>query len=153
MSEISTKIFEGLRLHVYMDTTGNRTIGYGHNLETKRSEEIFKKLGLNHYRIATGRLSISPEQAEAIFQIDYHDHRKEVLKLVPNFDTHPKLVQDILVDLCFNLGPTGLSKFKNTLKSFIAKDYKDAARGLQNSLWFKQVKSRGVAIVNALESL
>lgn len=58
------------------------------------------------------------------------------------------VLKTVLINMAFNLGPDGLFKFKNTLAYMKAKDYKNAARNMTLSLWYKQVGSRAKELMN-----
>lgn len=147
---INTRKFEGWRDKVYYCTAGYPTIGYGHNLAGGSDANLIK-VGLDK-RVLLAGTRITHAQGEALFVLDMKDVQKWIYKLVPNFDEHPQIIREVLLDLGFNLGQTRLSKFKRTLSAFIRKDYASAATGLESSLWYKQVKTRGVAIVKAVRS-
>ncbi len=149
---IDTRKFEGLRLEPYKDTVGKLTIGYGHNLTTFKSVRNCARIGLDRKAIIENGKAITKDEAEALFKLDYEDARADVKDLVPNIDFMPNIVQDILVDLSFNMGKTTLSQFHNTLGAFKRMDWLAAAKGLRASKWFKQVKSRAITIVTTLES-
>lgn len=148
---IDTRKFEGLRLSAYKDSKGYWTIGYGHNLQGGADRNLLI-LGLSKSALLNGQ-DLTLEQAEALFELDMSDVKHWIVKLVPNFADQPELIQKVLLDLGFNMGQGTLSQFRNTLKAFIKKDYETAANGLENSLWYTQVKSRGVAIVEAVRSV
>ena len=152
MTVIDTRKFEGLRLSTYTDTTGHRTIGYGHNLDGGSDANI-RAVGADPDKLRGKAYQITKNQAEAIFELDMGDVRKDVLTLVPDLDTHPAIVQDILCDLCFNLGLKGLAGFKRTLAAFRARNYRKAGENLRQSLWFRQTKTRAQTIVAVLEGM
>lgn len=148
--QINTREFEGLRLHVYKDSKGIKTVGYGHNLEAGPGSWE-KELGVSHNDLIKGKIDLTLDQAEKLYQHDMSIANKNVRKLVPNYDEMPADVKDILNDLSFNMGLGTLSKFKNTLKAFKAKNWKLAAEGLEHSLWYSQTKSRAKTIVGVLK--
>ena len=61
--------------------------------------------------------------------------------LVPTLDALPADKQLVLVDLVFNMGEHGLSKFVNTLQAVKDQQWKAAASALQDSAWFHEVGS------------
>jgi len=50
--------------------------------------------------------------------------------------------QRVLLDMAFNLGISGLLKFKRTLKAIRAKQYEKAAEMMLDSRWATQVGQR-----------
>lgn len=149
---IDTRVFEGLRLKVYKDTVGKNTIGYGHNLDSSQSRRVIAQAGLDQDDLLAGQV-ITMADAERIYQIDRLTAKLDVIKLVPNLSQMPEIVQDILIDLSFNMGYNVLSTFKNTLSCFNRMDWEGAARGLSNSKWYYQVGNRSRIIVAALRNL
>lgn len=77
----------------------------------------------------------------------------QVPKLVPNFIDQHDVIKAVLVDMCYNMGPKTLATFKNTLRNFIIKDYDQAAKGMEASLWAKQTKSRAKRLVRMVRTL
>lgn len=149
---VDTKQFEGLRLHVYKDSVGKKTIGYGHNLQGGNNQNIVK-LGLSPSSLLEGTLSLTKKQADDLFDLDYSDSKDSVATLIPDIDSMPPLVQNVLVDLCFNMGLGTLSTFHRTLNAFNAKEWGIAANCLQQSLWYRQVGNRSRIICQALRNI
>lgn len=150
---MDTKEFEGLYLSVYKCTEGKRTIGYGHNLEKYGSVSLFKSLGLNHRAIMQGDLDITLAEAELIYKHDHERAVKDAYAVFPRLDTHPKLVQDTIVDILFNIGRTSFKKFVKTIDAINRRDYTSAAHELKNSKWYGQVGRRSKHHVKKLLSL
>ena len=48
-----------------------------------------------------------------------------------------------MVDMAYNLGESGLKKFKNLQKAVVADDHDAIIREMISSLWWKQVGRRG----------
>ena len=48
--------------------------------------------------------------------------------------------------MCFNLGGTGLSKFRNMLQACRQHDWQEMATQMQDSKWFYQVGRRSVEL-------
>lgn len=123
------KQHEGCRLRAYQDTLGVWTIGYGHNLQAK---------------------SISMAAAEQIFADDLKDAEADCMHAFPWYADLTESRQAAMVDLCFNLGLTGLRKFVKFLAAMERGDYETAAIELLDSLWAKQVKSRAFAVADLI---
>lgn len=149
---INTKQFEGLRLHVYTDSVGKATIGYGHNLDGGNSSNL-ERLGLDRIALRNGTIDLTQEEADDLFTLDMDDAIAAVKTLVPDYDSLPTDAQAVLNDLSFNMGIRTLSGFHNTLESINNRDWQAAARGLENSRWYSQVGNRGRIIVQTLRDL
>lgn len=126
------KRHEGLRLKAYRCPAGVWTIGYGHTKNVKDTD------------------SISLIQAEKYLIDDLLIAEKDIRSLVYNYELISPKRQDALVNLCFNLGKTRLSKFGNFLSYVRRSEWASAASALQHSLWFKQVGNRGKDIVKMI---
>lgn len=127
-------IEEGKSNKLYKCPAGYNTIGIGHNLDAK---------------------PISDLAIETIFEDDVDEVIVLLDKYLPWWRDQNEVRQNALIDLGFNLGigPSEedengkLLTFRNTLAAFKRNDFTGAANGLSNSLWYKQVGTRGARIV------
>jgi lysozyme len=133
---------EGIVLEVYLDTEGLHTCGVGHLI--KLGDEEFKK------PVGT---KITEERALELFKQDLAVSIKECEQLFPSLGDYPDPVQRVLVNMTFNLGRPRLSKFKNMIKAVEANDWNEAANQMIDSRWYRQVKSRGVELVELMRSV
>ncbi len=126
---------EGFRDTAYIDSMGNKTIGYGFNL----SLPFFSNIGD----------TITKPEADTILR-DFCS--QEVFLYVPNPDSPtpigiPHLNNNqcaVIADMIYNLGIGQFNSF-TTLKGFLASgDTKSAAADLVGTEWFKQVGLRGI---------
>ena len=60
--------------------------------------------------------------------------------------------KSVLIDMCYNMGWPALSKFKNMFAAIDAEDFEEAARQMMDSKWYRQVKVRGVKLVQAMRT-
>ena len=58
----------------------------------------------------------------------------------------PENIQRVLVNMCFNLGGTRLSKFKNMLKACREHNWDEMAVQMEDSRWFGQVGLRSIEL-------
>lgn len=114
---------EGFKGTPYKDTTGNTTLGYGHNLDAK---------------------PLTKKQAETLMKDDIADARAQAAQL-PYYETLDPTRKDAVTALAYNLGPKGLAGFKKFHEAMAAKDYQTAANELRESTWAKQVGSQRAA--------
>lgn len=129
------KLHEGFRREVYIDTTGNRTIGYGHNLE---------------FDNAFTKTSVSEQEAEELLKQDIQIAAKQIKRTLPAFDAFSPNRQNALTDMIFNMGGTKFKTFKKMIKAIENKNWEEVAIQAKDSRWYRQVKSRGVTIVRML---
>lgn len=120
--------FEGYKTEVYIDTTGNKTIGYGH---------------LDNNMIV-GQ-SVGPSIIEQFYKNDTLNAISVAKSAVGNtcFDSLSEGRQINLIQLCYNLGHKIL-EFKKLITSIQNQQWMQSAVELENSLWYSQVGSRGI---------
>jgi len=143
---------EGIHSTAYKDSKGIWTVGIGFNLERPDARAIFKQLNLDYDKVFKQQVSLTPEQIVALFTVSLKIATQDAKKFMPGFDTLPKNVKMVLVDLSFNLGYSRLSKFVKT-KQFIEQgNFKEAAQELLRSKWATQVGNRAKNLCQLLSS-
>lgn len=131
---------EGIRYEPYKDSEGLWTVGVGHLIGDGRS------LPPQYNR------KFSHEEIMAMFDKDYDKHKQLAQSNVPNFNKYDSMGQGAFIDLTFNQGGGWPKKFKKASEYIAAGNTFGAARELENSLWYRQVKNRGPEIVNMVEN-
>jgi len=115
---------EGLVLHSYADTLGYATIGYGRLVDQRKGGGISEDEALYLLKNdVNARLNVLENAIDFFARLD--DARKAVL-----------------LNMSFQLGITGLLKFKNTLAKIEMGDYDGAADNMLKSLWARQTTNR-----------
>ena len=124
------KRHEGEVLEIYEDSLGYKTLGVGHLIQKKDLE----------FNLPVGTPVIQ-EVVDLYYEDDFQKHLDETISLVgkDRFKNLPEPIQHVLVNMCFNLGKSRLSAFKNMLKAVKAKDWKEMANQMEDSKWFNQV--------------
>jgi lysozyme len=126
------KDHEGYRDQVYLDTLGYPTIGYGLLLD----------------KDGGGYKSVE-EWLEKKFQ----DHLQGALVAYDAFGFKLDEVRKAaVVDLIYNLGPSGFSNFKLFIRALRQGNWVEAESQLRRSLWFKQVGRRGPRICGLIRT-
>lgn len=137
------KIDEGVIYKIYADHLGYPTFGIGH-LIVKEDPEFGQPLGT----------PVSKERVESAFDLDVKKAITNCKVLYdPHFDSWPEEVQEILINMVFNLGRAGLGKFKKFQKALIEKNWKQASIEGRDSLWYKQVPTRAKRLMDRLEKI
>jgi lysozyme len=120
---------EGKRVHGYVDTRGNITVGIGRNLTGScLSDDEIMLLYDNDVAAAAGALDFS----------------------APWWRSLPANAQRVMVNLCFNMGWATLSGFHLFLHAMQTGDWAGAAAQLKNSAWWAEVGERGPRMVARL---
>ena len=133
------EIDEGVKYEIYEDHLGYPTFGIGH-LVLKSDEEFGMPIGS----------VVTHERVNASFKHDLAVAIDECSILYNTWNCFPEEVQEILVNMMFNLGRPRLSKFKNFKAALEARQWELAASEGRNSLWYRQVGNRAERLMTRL---
>ena len=136
------EIDEGVVYEIYNDHLGYPTFGIGH-LVRKTDPE---------YGLMVGD-SVSKERVQEAFEADLTVACNECSILYYDWHKFPDEVQEILVNMMFNLGRPRLSKFRNMKKALDKRDWKLAAVEGRDSLWYRQVSNRAERLMTRMENV
>ena len=136
----SVKEHEGYRNKVYLDTLGKRTVGVGHLCvedfweDDKEYEEDFLM------DILKKDLQEAIRGAKQLME----DHG------CADIDEQ---AEEILIEMVFQLGMTGVSKFRNMWKALAEKNYICASYEMLDSRWAKQTPNRAKAMAKTMKEI
>ena len=133
---------EGSKKCVYTDSRGYKTIGVGFNLDASGAQSICSSLGIDYSSIYSGASCLTSSQVEALLEVTLRTATADAAADVSSFDSLCCSVQNVVTDMSFNLGRSGLAEFSNTIAAINAKDWAKAASGMRNSAWCGQVGAR-----------
>ena len=138
------KIDEGVVNEIYLDHLGYPTFGVGH-LILESDEEFGREVGT----------PVTEERVRSCFErdLDIAIGECELLYEDGVFGDLPDEVQQILVNMMFNMGRTRLSKFKKMHAAILESDWKTAAVEGRDSRWYKQVTNRAERLMSRLEQV
>lgn len=136
------KIDEGVKYEIYLDHLGYPTLGVGHLIKEGEPE--------HGAEVGT---AVSEERVAELFEQDLDISISECKILYEFWEDLPGEVQEVLVNMMFNLGRPRLSKFKNFRLALVAKSWKLAAHEGRDSLWYRQVTNRAERLMVRLESV
>jgi lysozyme len=125
------KIDEGVKYEIYKDHLGYDTFGIGH-LVVKEDSEFGKPVGTK----------VSEDRVNEVFEKDVQKMIKEAKILFSNFDSLPEEVQQVIVNMTFNMGRPRLSNFKKFISYINESKWEEASKEMLNSAWAKQVGKR-----------
>ena len=131
------KEHEGFRDQVYKDSLGFATIGYGH-------------LVLPNDPYEEG-VTYSKEDLEKVFDGDFDTACSNANKLIKDLPLHHQ-AKCVLIEMVFQLGIGGVSKFKNMWKALGEGDYQTASEEMLDSRWAKQTPKRATDLSNVMKS-
>tara|TARA_A100000172_G_C3020566_1_gene102943 strand:- start:258 stop:713 length:456 start_codon:yes stop_codon:yes gene_type:complete len=128
------KSHEGCVLEPYDDSLGKLTVGIGHLVQAHERKRF--QLGVK----------ITQEEADELFDIDLNRAAagadELIIKNIGDHDDLPQVIQEVLVEMVFQLGATGVKQFRNMWASLKEKDWPMAAMHMKDSRWRKQTKKR-----------
>ena len=136
------EIDEGVVYEIYKDHLGYPTFGIGH-LIREEDPEYGQPVGT----------PVDKKRVTEAFQADLDIAIDECKVLYDKWDKFPGEVQEILVNMMFNLGRPRLSKFKNMKKALDKGDWMLAAVEGEDSLWYRQVTNRADRLMTRLENV
>ena len=138
------KIDEGVEYEIYLDHLGYPTFGVGH-LVLETDPEHGEEVGT----------SISEDRVKECFEKDLDTAISECNALYEDgvFGDLPDEVQQILVNMMFNMGRTRLSKFKKMHAAILESNWTEAAKEGRDSLWYRQVTNRAERLMERLENV
>lgn len=144
---------EGKRNFVYPDSEGIPTIGIGFNLTRPDAKEKIQNLGLNYNDILNKKIGLTDEQIEQLFKYTYDEALDIANSFLPNFETYPDTIKQIIINMSFNMGPNRLSQFKRFRQALINKDFQKAADEMIDSQWYNQVGNRSKELVQMMRGV
>lgn len=124
---------EGYRKCVYADSRKFPTIGFGHLVLPTESFTC-----------------ITPKQAVELLRQDYN---KAEASVDANYYWAYGEVRLVLINMTYQMGSTGVDKFKNTLMHLQDEDYDAAASELLDSRWASQTPTRSARLAGRIMSL
>ena len=139
------KIDEGVEYEIYLDHLGYPTFGVGH-LVLESDEEHGQEVGTK----------ISEQRVKELFEKDLDTAISECIVLYGETTwtmDFPDEVQEILVNMMFNMGRPRLSQFKNFTKALEEENWAKAAVEGRDSRWHKQVYHRAERLMVRMENV
>ena len=126
------RLHEGVRTQMYLDSLGKATIGIGHLIKPHERE-----------RYAEG-VEISMDEVEELFEMDLIRAAAGAESLIKECIGHdlPPHIEEVILEMVYQLGTQGVRNFKKFWKALRIKDWKTAASEMKDSRWHKQTTKR-----------
>ena len=128
----SIKKHEGYVGIVYKDSLGIDTIGYG---------------------FAIKDLELDEDICEIILERKLKDLQSRIDLKFNWYRYMPQEIKDVVIEMCYQLGVTGFSKFKKTIAYLQNKQWNDASVEMLDSLWAKQTPNRAKEMSDIVKKL
>ena len=126
------KHHEGFRSKVYQCTEGYDTIGYG---------------------FAIKDLELDKDIAEMILMQKLDNLMNRIAKTFAWWRSADSTIKDVVVEMCYQLGVSGFSKFKKTIDHLENRRYSKASAEMLDSRWAKQTPNRALELSNLIKNL
>lgn len=123
----SIKEHEGYRDTVYLDSLGKATIGYGHLITP---EDTYVE-----------DMEYSRELLDKQFGVDFDKAVLQAQEMMEDYML-PPLAEEVIIEMVFQLGANGVSKFKNMWEALREHDFISAADEMLDSRWASQTPQR-----------
>lgn len=138
------RVAEGLVLHVYKCPAGKRTIGYGHNLETRPLESYYPEASAYLARHGV----ILDEHAEILLDKDLESSIYAAKQIIPPYVWEWLSLdrRGVIVEMIFNMGAGGFLGFSNFRKALLNKDIDHALIEMKDSKWFRDTATHNRAV-------
>jgi lysozyme len=139
MEELKYRIkeHEGFRDTVYYDHLGNATVGWGHLVT---SEDNF-----------TSGVTYPEEVLEQVFEKDFAKAKEGADSLCKDLPIN-YIARGVIIEMCFQLGVTGVSKFRNMFEALKIPDYNKASEEMLDSKWHEQTPARAKSLSYIMRS-
>ena len=128
----SIKEHEGYVGVVYKDSLGIDTIGYG---------------------FAIKDLELDEDICDIILERKLKNLNDRVRVRFEWYRYMPPQIQDVIMEMCYQLGVTGFSKFKKTILFLQNKQFHDASQEMLDSLWARQTPNRAKELSNRVKEV
>ena len=133
MKDLLEKIkeHEGFVPRVYKCTEGFDTIAYGFAIKDLTLDEDIAE------EILIRKLEKLQRNANSRFQW---------------LEDMPQEVQEVVLNMCYQLGVTGVSKFRKAISALQEGDWDEAANEMLDSLWARQTPNRAEELSNIVRN-
>lgn len=122
-------IHEGMEHHAYQCSAGYWTIGVGRNIQT---------------------LGITKDEAMYLLNNDLQRVEAELDENISWWRSLSEARQNVLLDMCFNLGISRFLQFQNFLAATEEGRWEDSYREMLDSRWADQVGARAQRLAKAM---
>jgi lysozyme len=131
---------EGKILHKYLCSESHPTVGIGHKVLNTDPEA---NLPIHDpYGDVPEEQCITEDRCYELFQQDVQIAIDGCIAIYDNWEDLPSEIQHILINMCFQLGQGGLSKFKNMNSAVQEQAFSRMAEEMMDSRWARQTPER-----------
>jgi len=128
------KKHEGYRVDVYKCSEGFDTGGYGHKI------------------IPGEEIPTTKEGWNKLFEKDFQTACEGADRVLGDIDIDTN-AKEIIIEMVYQMGEGGVSKFKGMLSALSDGRYTDASDEMIDSLWYRQTPNRASALALAMREI
>ena len=128
---------EGYVNKIYKCSEGFDTIFYGHKVTPEDTYEH----GVEYPK----------EMGEEVFDKDFQRTVEAAERLIENRPIN-HVAKEVIINMVYQIGEGGVSKFKNMWKALDSEDYGEASFQMLDSLWAKQTPARAGKLAGKMRS-
>ena len=138
IGQVANNLIESIKQHegyvgiVYKDSLGIDTIGYGFTIKD---------------------LELDEDICEIILERKLKELETRVNLKFKWFMYMPQEIKDVVMEMCYQLGVGGVSKFKKTIAYLQNKQWEEASVEMLDSLWAKQTPNRAKELSNRIKEV
>ena len=125
------KEHEGFRSTVYQCSAGFDTLGFGFKVSD---------------------LELDLDIAEEILKRKLDNLIKRVHNRFSWVSKAPEPIQEVVYNMCYQMGVSGFSKFKKTIQYLADKNYDKASKEMLDSRWARQTPNRAIKLSNIVKA-
>ena len=97
-----------------------------------------------------GFTNLTESEAELVLKYRIAHIRIELEDKLPVFNRLSQNRREVLIEMAYQMGVTGLLKFKNMIQALNDRDYDRASREMIDSRWAKQTPKRAIELMKKL---
>mgnify|MGYP003632221806 FL=1 len=125
---------EGKVLHAYLCSELHPTVGIGHKILDTDPDKNLEIYGINWEKVPKDQ-HITEHRCYVLFQEDVQKAISGCMNIYDSWEELPKELQHILINMAFQLGQRGLSRFKNMKAAVEDQNWTLAAVEMMDSRW------------------
>lgn len=133
---------EGVRLDPYLDHLGFWTIGIGHLIDRRKGGSLPSWVQPS--------FPITREEADEMCLADIASCQSGLAAGIPWWDETTDTARAVLTLMAFQIGVSGVLKFRATLAAIERRDWPDAANHMMASRWAQQTPARARRMTDLL---
>tara|TARA_R100001463_G_scaffold32022_6_gene71942 strand:+ start:1519 stop:1995 length:477 start_codon:yes stop_codon:yes gene_type:complete len=151
MKDLLEKIkeHEGFREKTYKCTEGYDTTAYGFAWkDLYLSEDMANELLQRN----KNNIVFYEDIAEDVLIEKLEKLKRNAISRFKWLEDMPQEVQEVVINMCYQLGVTGVSKFRKAISALQEGEWNEAADEMLDSLWAKQTPNRATELSNIVRN-